>query len=523
MENFINFYPTPKELVLDIIRDVKWWEIQNVLEPEAGKGDICDAITKKIPSSNIECIEINSELSATLRGKGYAVIHDDFLTFSPKVNYSLIIMNPPFDNGSTHLLKALDIQKNGGRIICILNAETLKNPYTNERKVLLNLLEKYNASITYRMQAFSSAERSTNVEIAVVDVSIPTVCRKSFIFERLKERFYQEAEISEEKAVTDQDYLKSAVMRYNLEVDAGLELIREYKAMCPHILSDFSRGDSKPEPILKMYIDKEKDFSENTFVQEVRMKYWKALFNDERFTKAMTSKMRSDYSSVIKDLSHYDFTLSNIREIQIQICGELINGIEDCIMKLFDELSVQYSWSNEFGNNIHYYNGWATNKAWYVNNKVILPKSAWDYIWKRMDVNKYELATLFADMEKAMNYLTGCPGADVGISNVLNLANKQEKTRNIQCKYFTLTFYKKGTVHIVFTDADAVKKLNIFAGKKRNMLPPSYGKKRYADMTAEEKAVVREFDGSEEAYELICNNPDKYIFNTSDVTPQLTA
>ena len=356
-----------------------------------------------------------------------------------------------------------------------------------------------------------------------MDVSIPTACRKSFIFERLKERFYQEDEISEEKAVTDQDYLKSAVMRYNLEVDAGLELIREYKAMCPHILSDFSRGDSKPEPILKMYIDKEKDFSENTFVQEVRMKYWKALFNDERFTKAMTSKMRSDYSSVIKDLSHYDFTLSNIREIQIQICGELINGIEDCIMKLFDELSVQYSWSNEFGNNIHYYNGWATNKAWYVNNKVILPESAWNYIWKRMDVNKYELTTLFADMEKAMNYLTGCPGADVGISNVLNLANKQEKTRNIQCKYFTLTFYKKGTVHIVFTDTDAVKKLNIFAGKKRNMLPPCYGKKRYADMTAEEKAVVREFDGSEEAYELICNNPDKYIFNTSDVTPQLTA
>lgn len=519
MENFVNFYPTPKSLFREIEKDIKWRDIHRILEPSAGKGDICDFL-EDIRRFDIECIEINPELQSALKGKGYTVIHDDFLSFRSKTSYDLIFMNPPFDKGSTHLLKALDIQKNGGRIICILNAETLKNPYTNERKVLLDTLQKHNASITYRAQEFVSAERSTNVEIAVVDVTIPNTCNKSIIFESLKERYYQENDISESTDILDKDYLKNAVIRYDFEVDAGLALIREYKAMCPHILQNFK--DDKP--IIKLRIGNKDEFSENKYVEEVRKKYWKALFEDGRFTKAMTSDMRINYSSLIGKLCHYDFSLSNIREIQIQICNELLTGIEDCIMKLFDKMSYEYTWSKEFGNNIHYYNGWATNKAWYVNDKVILPESAWDRIWNKMKVSNWELIELFVDMEKAMNYLTGCPGAEIYISDILQRADKNEQTKNINCKYFTLTFYKKGTVHITFTCSDAVKRLNIFAGRKRNMLPPSYGKKKYADMTEREQAVVREFDGSAEAYDRIYNNPSKYLFELepSDMLPQLT-
>ena len=40
-------------------------------------------------------------------------------------------MNPPFSEGDKHLLKAINIMKNGGQIVCILNAETIKNPYSN--------------------------------------------------------------------------------------------------------------------------------------------------------------------------------------------------------------------------------------------------------------------------------------------------------------------------------------------------------------------------------------------------------
>ena len=78
-----------------------------------------------------------------LEGKEYHVIHDDFLTYHGQYHYDLIILNPPFNEGDKHLEKALDIQKNGGNIICILNAETIDNPCTNRRKALVQKLEEY--------------------------------------------------------------------------------------------------------------------------------------------------------------------------------------------------------------------------------------------------------------------------------------------------------------------------------------------------------------------------------------------
>jgi hypothetical protein len=87
-------------------------------------------------------------------------------------------MNPPFANGDLHLLKAIDIQKNGGKIVCILNAETIDNPYSNTRKLLANTLNKYNAEIKYYENAFVGSERTTVVCVAVVYIDIPRKSRR---------------------------------------------------------------------------------------------------------------------------------------------------------------------------------------------------------------------------------------------------------------------------------------------------------------------------------------------------------
>ena len=139
------FYPTPRELLEEITRDVHWGRITSMLEPSAGKGDIVEFVREKRGNVSsreldIDCIEIDPDLQNTLKGKEIRLVHDDFLTYHTFKHYDLIFMNPPFSNGAAHLLKALDMQKNGGEIICILNAETLKNPCTNERKVLRNHL-----------------------------------------------------------------------------------------------------------------------------------------------------------------------------------------------------------------------------------------------------------------------------------------------------------------------------------------------------------------------------------------------
>ena len=121
------------------------------------------------------------------------MIHDDFLTYHGQYHYDLIILNPPFNEGDKHLEKALDIQKNGGNIICILNAETIDNPCTNRRKALVQKLEEYHADISYYNDAFvaKDTDRKTNIRIAVVKVQIPETEFSSQIYEKLNKNSIQ--------------------------------------------------------------------------------------------------------------------------------------------------------------------------------------------------------------------------------------------------------------------------------------------------------------------------------------------
>ncbi len=136
--------------------------------------------------------------------------------------YDLIIMNPIFSNGCKHLLKALEMQKrNGGAVVCLLNAETLKNPCTNERLDLQRKLTEYNAKVEFMKDAFLDAERKTAVEIALIKVQLPEIKRESFIFDGLRKAQKQkEAEETESTQLIDSDFFKAIVNQYNMEVEA---------------------------------------------------------------------------------------------------------------------------------------------------------------------------------------------------------------------------------------------------------------------------------------------------------------
>lgn len=518
------FYPTPKELLDKITSGIDWKIIQSVLEPSAGKGDIVDYIKEKYKKEtwnqevDIDCIEIDNTLRQILKGKELRVVHNDFLTFNTFKHYDLIIMNPPFSDGAKHLLHALSLQKDNFGIICILNAETIKNPYSNERKDLVSKLKNMNADIEYMEGQFLSSERPTGVEIAVIKVFVPEAKKESFIFENLRKRSYQENICEDVTDLAPNDFIKAIVQKYNLEVEAGIKLILEYKAMVPHILQDL-KDSSYNEPILEMKIHN-KQLSTNAFVKEVRRKYWTALFNNPKFTGTMTSNLANKYYNQVAELTNYDFSEYNIRTIQIEMSKNLIRGIEDCIIELFDKLSHQYAYNDELKNNIHYYNGWKTNKAWYVNKKVILPSmNAFDNYSGRFDPD-YKIKSKLSDIEKALNYLDGglTDAKDIELS--LRDATKTGQTRKIQLKYFYVTFYKKGTCHIEFTNEDLLKKLNIFGSQQKKWLPPGYGKRRYEEMQVEEKAVIDDFEGKS-GYEETMRKREYFIYNPMNSFPCL--
>ncbi len=383
------FFPTPPALIFKMLDGLKLGEIETVLEPSAGRGDIADLLRKRLEnesgrryrgdSVDIDTIEIDPNLQLVLKGKEYRVVHNDFLSYNSHKPYDLVIMNPPFSQGDRHLLKALDIQRNGGKIICLLNAETIRNPYTNIRKDLVRRLTAAGAEIEYIKGAFLAAERSTDVEVALVRVTIPEVVRVSGIYENLRQQEHYEARSDEEKSVTHADFLMSRVEQYQVEVKAVAALINEWAGLKPHILSSFEESEYRDNtPIIGLFIDgKKADGSPremiNSAVCKVRYKYWRALFSSKQFRSLFTSNLSEEFHKRVEYLQHYDFSLYNIQQIIDEIMSRMAKGVEETILAMFDEFSDKYHWINESSTNLHFYNGWKTNKAHRINKRVIIP------------------------------------------------------------------------------------------------------------------------------------------------------
>ena len=515
-KNIEGFYPTPNELISKMFLKLDFKRIKTVLEPEAGKGDIVKAIIERNKTqygwethkiNDIDCIEQNSYLSSILRDEGFRVVHNDFLTFDTYKEYDLIIMNPPFSDGDKHLLKAIKLQENGGQIICLLNAETLKNPYSNIRQQLVRKLYELDADIEYIQNGFVDAERPTGVEIAMVYINIPQKVYTSDLLDGLTKSYVCEdnSDLYQETSLIDSDILKALVQQYRYECYVGTNIIREFNALCPKMLDAAKDG----HPVLSLQIGKS-GATVNEYIKVIRKKYWTAFMRTEKITKMLTGNLQQEYMSKINDLVNYDFTLSNVYQICADMNKHMMDALEDTILSLFDELTRVHSWYPECENNIHYFDGWKTNKAWKINKKVILPMHTWDSIWGKFRFTQYDTLRKLNDMEKVFSYLETEDYIGPELTWALQCAEDRGQTKKIHCKYFDLTFYKKGTCHIQFTHEELLAKFNLYGCQKKGWLPPSYGKKNFNEMSEEEKQVIDSFEG-ETHYGMVMDRKDYYI------------
>lgn len=534
-----DFFPTPSALVGRMLNRVNWKGLKTILEPSAGKGDIVECIlaygdgnvkyngryySREI-HPDIDCIEIDANLRYILMGKKFRVVHDDFLTYKTQKRYDLIIMNPPFSNGDEHLLKALEMQEqSGGQIVCLLNAETLKNAYTNRRKVLMQKLSKYDAQIEYIKDGFKKAERKTDTTIALIYIDIPRSDSHSEIFERMEKATRQRMEEhGESYEVAPNDKVEALIRSYEIETAATVAFFKEYNGLIGKIARDDEhKKDGEKETVGfaltvggHSYLGNDGIGTEETneYLKIVRRKYWYKLLSLPHLTSKLTSQMRKDFFNRLDEMSNYEFSRFNAEWLVLSINAALWEGIDDEILKLFKKFTEEHSYYPECKNNIHYFNGWKTNKAHKVNYKVIIPSygAFARYSYKGV-LDVYECHELLSDLEKTLNYLDGNRTAPCGLLAALDAANSRGQTKDIDCKYFSVTFYKKGTCHIVFHKAAyrLIDALNIYAARNFKWLPPSYGTKHYREMDDEEKKVIDEFQG-EQAYETVMQDKAGYL------------
>ena len=571
------FFPTPQELAAQMLEDVDWRMVHTVLEPSAGKGDLVLSIAReyrkydrygrrdldvdavefdpylrqickynfskeneiysswrtldnmahnsRTPEQEAERTRLRAEID-TLEAIDLHMVHDDFLTYRTYKNYDLIVMNPPFADGDKHLIKALEMQRDGGAVVCLLNAETIRNPCTASRVILKKMLNEIDAEITFVEGAFSHAERRTGVEIALIKAHIPAQTYNSTIYERMEKA--AEAEYipdPELQALAPGDRIAQAVRFYRTEVAATMELVKEYKALAPYMESSIGGESRYKSPIIHLTVGDDRGtygFDYQKYMRTVRLKYWRAFFTNEEYTDKLTSNLRKTYTDNVDRMANYEFSEFNIKRILLEMNAAMQQGVKDAILDLFDKLSFEHSWYPECSQNRHYYNGWKTNKAHKVGKKCIIPTNGIfsTYSWEKAEFSARNAFAVLSDIEKAFDYLDGGRTTDrYNLEAFLKHAAETGKTRNIECTYFKVDFFKKGTAHIKFRPEamPLVEKLNIYAAMNKKWLPPNYGKATYTNMTPEEKATVDEFhgDGTEgsglEGYIEVCTNREYYL------------
>jgi phospholipid N-methyltransferase len=113
-------FPTPPEIAEKMVELAEIGEDETILEPSAGTGNILKAIGER---GGITAIEINQELCGLLKSNfpNVDTIQRDFLSFSTRIIYDKIIMNPPFEKGSDikHIKHALSMLAPGGRLVAL--------------------------------------------------------------------------------------------------------------------------------------------------------------------------------------------------------------------------------------------------------------------------------------------------------------------------------------------------------------------------------------------------------------------
>ena len=482
-----SFYPTPATVARTMLSGLDGLDLasRTVLEPSAGKGDLADVIASAMNfsgyyrgdeqyRSQVHCIEIEPELQATLRGKGYPLVGTDFLNFWPDERYDLIVMNPPFADAEKHLLHAWEILDSGD-ILCLLNEQMLLNPCSASRE-LLNTIVSEHGTVTPLGACFAQAERRTDVCISLVRL---TKARQEPFFGFSSAGMEEE----EQATLTNNARLESEVATRNLvgNMVANYTQCRELFARIAsltqelgHYSSRFERcgGEALLEALKPLMGTKASakghQQAYNTFVRDLKKAAWGEVFRRTEMHNLVSAGVRRDMDQLLKANERMAFSEDNIAAMLESLFLSRGAILRQCVVEAFDHMTRYYK-----DNRVHV-EGWKTNESWKVNERVVLPNVI-DVVWNIRV--KYEKEWLLNDIDRAMAFLEGKKLDNVERTVVAALEQLFKEYGSafsgvlFKSTYFEMRCYKKGTLHMKFRDRKLWERFNLVAAEGKNWLP----------------------------------------------------
>jgi len=528
-----NFFPTPRNFVEYLREKYLYKDYKRILDPSAGKGDLLKPLMPtnrhyyRGNSAKMEffAIEIEPELQKILKlTEHMSFIGADFLAFNDQIQFDLILMNPPFDKGDRHLLKAIDVMHYTGDILCILNAETLRNPCTPTRRTLVSKLNELNADVQYHKNIFKDAERKTNVEIAVVWIEIKHDVTDDAFFSATQAAEW-DGELEQSNDISVGANIHGLIAAYNHRVELGIKSITE-KYKYHHLIGEYidpnwKHDEESSDSSKNSSLTERMKTDINKFLWRLRNDYWGRVLEFPEAKSKMTYHRRKRFDMMRTNCTRLDFTYDNIRNFLNSLHE---NYSEDLLLSatdMFDYFTKEFSYcgdssDNVIGLDVGEHERWKTNKPFVMNKKIILPLSSvtsklyysgcgeltCDYRGWRGNL-EWGVRTFLDDIDKIcetfydkshVGFISSADAMQNALEAVAESRNPNDM-RNIESTFFKMSAYKKGTIHLTFRDLDVLRRWNLAVCKERNWVGYEYGEHSYDDLDDADKDFADAFEG----------------------------
>lgn len=463
-----NFYPTPKNICRKLLSGIEHGS--NILEPSAGKGDILDVYKESQDEyrynsgiHHLYCIEKNQELIGILRSKGYKLIDQDFLTYKPDMTFQYIVMNPPFDYGYKHFLKAWDISHNT-EIRCLLPESHITNPSNKEMELVNKIISENNGTIEYLGDCFSNAERKTNVNVVLIKVKRESNINLDFTFKpkNSNEKMYSVSDMDKNQ-IASIDLFENLEIRYNKVKELYIELLMKQQE-----IEYYANGLTNTE-ILKYVKDDVHNPSYNIehFTSNFKKDCWDRIFNHTKFNEIVTSDVKKKFHEFQKLQGNMAFNKENIESLFDDLFQNKANIMQTCIEQSFDTITKYHE-----DNRVHI-EGWKTNERYKANIKFILPFTL-NCHWNKsisMSYGYRGYSDTILDIEKGLCFISGKKITEC--NSIMSLFESHKITdwgKWYDSEFFEFKCFKKGTIHFKFKSEELWDKFNVIACKNKNWI-----------------------------------------------------
>jgi hypothetical protein len=486
------FYPTPLSLA-----ERAWAKFQNktvirLLEPSAGNGDLLKGMPEKLRDGSynkravpIDCIEINMKHHATLRAIGNVkIVGMDFLEFGGGANYSHILLNPPFAEGAAHVIKAWDCLFDG-EIVAIINAETIRNPFSKERQHLKRLID-LNGDVEFMASEFETedTQRKTNVEIALVYLRKKVDMEDSIVGnvlsglkkenELLKAGRLAEGIEEMQAVMLPTSTIENSVIVFDAAVSTMRELVVAmakagyYEGLMSVTMAEHLGDSLKVSERVVRSTEWVKNEISDRYLK-LKDSAWTGILRSSDVTAKLSLKARQRLEAEFENIKELEFTVSNIHGFLLGLAenqGDIFLGM---VCDVFDLIGRYHS------DNVSYYKGWKSNDKQRTcgmrvkTTRFVLPGNMG---WSSLS---YEGERRLEDFDRVFAMLDGKAKPDFGLVDVFKTQySSLSAGERLQTSYFDVRFYPGvGTIHFFARDKVLMDRLNRLVGENRKWLPPA--------------------------------------------------